>query len=111
MWLLYYSYHGGREHDENQHERSCDQRAPQPVQQRQPNGQSDGEASSGYRINRAADDAAGLAISEKIAFFDQRLQPSYKKRARRFLDSDGGRGFDRSSCDAAADEYAGGAVG
>ena len=40
--------------------------------------------SSGYRINRAGDDAAGLKISEKM-----RIEPCiYKRSGRRFLNSD-----------------------
>ena len=36
--------------------------------------------SSGLRINRAADDAAGLAISEKLRAQTQRPEPGHQQR-------------------------------
>ena len=42
--------------------------------------------SSGYRINRAADDAAGLAISEKLAVRDRGARPGPAKCTGRGLD-------------------------
>ena len=41
--------------------------------------------SSGYRINRAADDAAGLAISEKMRGSDRRPRAGAAQRAGRRL--------------------------
>lgn len=44
--------------------------------------------SSGMRINRAGDDAAGLAISEKNERADPWFETSHEKRPRRyFVDS------------------------
>ena len=37
--------------------------------------------SSGYRINKAADDAAGLAISEQMQASDRRSRPGAAQRA------------------------------
>ena len=46
--------------------------------------------SSGYRINRAADDAAGLAISEKLRAADRRPRPGPAQRpGRRLAGADG----------------------
>ena len=42
-------------------------------------------SSSGFRINRAADDAAGLAISEKLRGSDRRSGPGPAQRAGRRL--------------------------
>ena len=42
------------------------QRLPQPVGHRRADGKSLEKLSSGFRINRAADDAAGLSISEGL---------------------------------------------
>ena len=51
--------------------------------------------SSGYKVNRAADDAAGLSISEKS---DQGPYPGIRKRIRRYLlCTDSRRRFERSS--------------
>lgn len=45
--------------------------------------------SSGYRINRAGDDAAGLKISEKNEKPGSWIEPCiYKRSGRRFLNSD-----------------------
>lgn len=41
--------------------------------------------SSGYQINRAGDNAAGLAISEKNAFTDPWSFTGYKECQRRYL--------------------------
>ena len=51
--------------------------------------------SSGLRINRAGDDAAGLAISEKMRA-QIRIKSSIEKRARwYFFNTNGRRGFTR----------------
>ena len=60
-------------------------------------------SSSGYRINRAADDAAGLAISEKLRGSDQRPRPGPAQRAGRDLaGADGRRLAERGALDAPA---------
>ena len=41
--------------------------------------------SSGYRINRAGDDAAGLAISEKLRAKNERLSTGFEKRFRWYI--------------------------
>ena len=59
--------------------------------------------SSGYRINRAADDAAGLAHLGEDARPDRRPRPGAAQRAGRHLARpDGGRCADRGALDAAA---------
>ena len=59
--------------------------------------------SSGYRINKAADDAAGLAISEKLSRPGQRPRPGPAQRpGRRLARADGRRLDGRGAVDAAA---------
>ena len=59
--------------------------------------------SSGLRINRAADDAAGLAISEKMRAQINGLEPGPPERPRRHLDgADRGRRAERGPLDPAA---------
>ena len=54
--------------------------------------------SSGYKINRAADDAAGLSISEKMRKQIRGLsQASDNYRRRYFLRADSRRCFNRST--------------
>ena len=54
--------------------------------------------SSGYRINRAGDDAAGLAISEEDACTDHRSEHSTEERTGWCISCTDSRGrFDRSS--------------
>ena len=61
------------------------------------------QLSSGLRINRAADDAAGLAISEKMRAQIPRYADGSAKRPRRcFDDSDGRRCVERDARDPAA---------
>ncbi len=43
--------------------------------------------SSGYKINRAADDAAGLAISEKMRKQMRGSDPGFRQRAGRYFRS------------------------
>ena len=59
--------------------------------------------SSGYRINSAADDAAGLAISEKLDAQVSGLQQATAERpGRRIARADRRRGDERGADDAAA---------
>ncbi len=50
--------------------------------------------SSGFRINRAADDASGLAISEKMKAQNQRIRAGVGKLAGRHIPDPDGRGSD-----------------